>query len=170
MSFPSRFTKQRLSAALAALAVVATAAVAVGGRPASAVSEVVVGKFDTQVVVGGQCDAPRGICATGTTTGNLKGTFTLRVTEVIPTADTPQTGVLLFIGDGTVETKGGTLKCKNSGALQTQGDGILTSLCVVTGDGTGDWADASGYFQVDGSVDLAGQTARGSYSGHVVHQ
>jgi hypothetical protein len=167
MRLPIRSTKGRTGVVLTALALLALTVSAFAGGPASAVSEVVSGKFDTEVVIGPDCDAPRGICATGTTTGNLKGTFTLRVEEVIPTNHTPSTGVLLFTGDGTVETKDGTLHCKNSGALQTRDHGILTSLCVVTGQGTGDWAGASGYFQVDGTVDLAAARATGSYSGHI---
>lgn len=152
---------------LTSLALLALTVSAFAGGPASAVSEVVSGKFDTEVVVGGDCDAPAGICATGTTTGNLKGTFTLRVAEIIPTSDTPTTGVILFTGDGTVETKNGTLRCKNSGVLQTRDHGVLTSLCLVTGEGTGDWVGASGYFQVDGTVDLAAAVATGSYKGQI---
>jgi hypothetical protein len=170
MRLPIRSSKGWAGVALAALALVAAVA-AFAGAPASAVSEVVAGKFDTRVVIGGEdCDAPSGICAIGTTTGNLKGRFTLRVAEVIPTNDSPVTGVLLFTGDGTVETKEGTLRCKNTGALQTTGAGILTSLCVVTGDGTGAWAGASGHFQVDGAVDLPAASATGSYSGNIFRQ
>jgi hypothetical protein len=168
MRLPIRSSKaRRAGIAVAALVLLATAVAAFAGGPASAVSEVVSGKFDTKLVIGGDCDAPAGICATGATTGNLKGTFALRVAEVIPTDDTPSTGVLLFTGDGTVETKDGTLRCKNAGALETRDDGILTSLCVVTGDGTGDWVGASGYFQVDGTVDLAAASATGSYKGQI---
>lgn len=137
--------------------------------PASAVSEVVSGKFDTQIQFGGDCGAASTICARGNTTGNLKGTFTLNVSEIIQTADTPETHVLLFIGDATIETKEGTLRCKNSGALQTDGDRVLTSLCIVTpGSGTGGWSNASGYFQVNGSANLASGTASGDYKGRIV--
>lgn len=171
MRLPIRSRRARRGAvALAALALPAAAVAAFAGGPASAVSEVVAGKFDTKVVIGGDCDAPAGICATGTTTGNLKGTFSLRVAEIIPTDDTPATGVLLFTGDGTVETKDGTLQCKNAGALQTRDHGVLTSLCVVTGDGTGEWVGASGYFQVDGTVDLAAASATGTYKGQITRE
>jgi hypothetical protein len=141
------------------------------GNPAGAEPGTVTGRFDTQFVIGGDCGAPSGICAEGTTSGNLKGAFTLGVSEVIATADTPDTGVVLFIGDATVETKHGTLRCKNSGALQTNADGILTSLCVVTpGSGTGEWSNASGYFEVSGTTSLAAGTASGEYRGRIVRQ
>lgn len=135
---------------------------------ASAVSELVTGGFETRFLIGPECGTPSGICAAGTTSGNLKGAFNLGVTEVIPTSETPNTSVVLFIGDANVETKGGTLRCKHSGALQTTESGALTSLCVVTpGSGTGNWANASGYFQVNGTADLGTGVASGEYRGRI---
>ena len=141
------------------------------GPPASAVDELVTGNFDTKIIIGPDCGADSGICAEGTTTGNLKGQFTLGVTKIIPTAHTDETGVLLFIGEGTVETKDGSIVCKNSGVLQATSHGILTSLCVVTpGSGTGKWANAAGYFQVNGTASLIDFTATGDYRGFITQE
>ena len=151
--------------ALAAL-VLGAAVLPVAVDPASAVSGQVVGKFETDVVFGSDCQAASSsICAIGSTTGNLKGAFTFGVSHFTDTVDSPLTSVFSFLGDATVEMSDGTLTCKNAGAIQTNADLAFVSLCVITG-GTGAWAGTSGYLQVRGTFDFTG-TAIGEYVGAI---
>ena len=147
---------------LAALGL-AAAAMAVAVDPASAVSGSVVGKFQTDVMFNEECQAASAdICAVGATTGNLKGAFTFGVSGLEVTSET---SIARFSGDATVETKDGTLTCKNAAALHLTSDGAFVSLCVVTG-GTGEWEGASGYLQVRGTFSFDG-AASGEYVGRI---
>ena len=157
--FRGRLALVALASAAVALAVTVT--------PASAVSEAVSGKFQTNVVFGEECQAASAqICAVGSTSGKLKGAFTFGVADLMQTADTPQTSVIRFSGEATVDTKTGTLTCTNAAALQTTGDGAFVSLCVVS-SGTGEWAGATGYLQVHGTFTFDGG-ATGQYVGRIV--
>ena len=140
---------KRRRAALAG-AVVVAATVVVFAASAVAGSNVVKGNFSSVVVSGPDCPSPVGLCTQGELTGGLKGTFFFSASALIPTADTPSTGVLLYTGDITIEAKGGTLTCKDAGAFRTTGDGAVSSVCAVVA-GTGDYAGAGGTVQYVGN-------------------
>jgi hypothetical protein len=142
------------------------AALSVTVNPASAVSEQVVGKFKTDVLFGEECQAASAkVCAVGKTTGNLSGAFTFGVSSLTPTEDPSPAPIVRFSGDATVETKGGSLHCRNQAALAASPDGPFVSLCIVSG-GTGEWAGATGYLQVRGTFSFSGG-ASGEYVGRL---
>lgn len=167
MTTKEKHSRRRLAAATA-MALAAVAALAGTVAPVSAVPDSVSGKFETSFVSGDDCQKQAPVCATGTTGGKLKGQFTFGVSSVTQTADSPSTGVVLFTGTASIETREGTLRCRNAGSLQTRGDGPFASLCVVS-EGTGEWTGASGYLQVHGTLDLSGG-ATGNYVGQIVRR
>lgn len=142
------------------------AALAVAGPAASAAPQAVNGFFRVHALTGPDCASGLGVCLAGDVSGRIKGAFSFKAAEIIPTADTPTTGVLVITGDATVETGDGEILCKLTGSLQITGDGPFVSICIVTG-GTGAWAEATGYLRTSGAfVFDAGGT--GTYDGKVV--
>lgn len=156
----------KLVRAVAGTVAVAAAGVAVlfvGG--AGAASGSVSGNFGSQQVTGPTCTSPVGLCTQGALTGGLKSTFTFSATSLTPTADTPATGVVSYTGDITMQLKGGSLLCKDSGAFQTTGPGAVASVCVIVG-GTGAFAGATGVIQFVGTFTSTGG-GEGDYRGTV---
>lgn len=127
--------------------------VAAGDHSASAASRAV-GNFSSVAVSGPDCISPVGICTAGELTGGLKGTFSFTGTNLIPTTDTPTTGVLLYTGDLVLTTKDGQLFCKDAGAFQTTGAGAVSSVCVIV-SGTGGFTGATGTIQFVGTFTFA---------------
>jgi len=122
------------------------------GSTASAAT--IVGHFSSVVVTGPDCLSPIGLCTRGTLSGGLKGEFFFTATSLVPTADSPATGVVLYTGDILLTTKDGTLTCKDTGGFQTVGAGAVASVCAIVA-GSGDLAGASGTIQFIGNFTFA---------------
>lgn len=112
------------------------------------------GNFSSSVLPAAECTSAIGICTRGTLTGGLKGEFSFVGTSLMPSADTPTTGVVFYTGDLTLTTKDGELRCKDAGALLTTGAGAVSSVCVIVG-GTGGFAGATGTIQFTGTFTSA---------------
>lgn len=141
-------------------------AVAVTGPPASAAPQAVNGYFRVHLAGGPDCTSDVGVCLAGNVSGRIKGAFSFSASELIPTTDTPTTGVLVTIGDALVQTGEGDIACKLTGSLQLNGDGPFVSICTVSG-GTGKWAGATGYLRTSGTF-LLDAGGSGTYDGKVV--
>ncbi len=113
-----------------------------------------VGHFSSVVVSGPDCLSPIALCTRGTLSGVLKGEFFFTATSLVPTADTPTTGVVLYTGDIVLTTKDGTLTCKDAGGFQTVAAGAVSSVCAIVG-GTAGLAGASGTIQFVGTFTFA---------------
>lgn len=142
------------------------AALALAGPAASAAPQSVNGFFRVQAAGGPDCTSAVGVCLGGEVSGRIKGAFSFAASELIPTADTPTSGVIATIGDARVETGDGDIACKLTGSLQISGDGPFVSICIVTG-GTGKWAGATGYLRTSGTF-LFDAGGTGTYDGKVV--
>lgn len=136
--------------------------VAVGSTASAAT---IVGHFSSVVVSGPDCLSPIGLCTRGTLSGGLKGEFFFTATSLVPTADTPATGVVLYTGEIVLTTKDGTLTCRDAGGFQTVGAGAVSSVCAIVG-GTADLTGASGTIQFVGNFTLA-DGGDGDYRGSV---
>ncbi len=152
---------------LVAAALVACASlVALTPGAATAAPESVNGYFRVQSTTGPDCESAVGVCLSGNVSGRIKGAFSFAATSVVPTSDTPTTGVIVTTGDALVETRDGDISCKLTGTLQLTGDGPFVSLCVLTG-GTGRWTGATGYLRTSGTFTF-GEGGSGTYDGKVV--
>jgi hypothetical protein len=112
------------------------------------------GALEETLVTAG-CTSPVGLCTVAQMFGQLKGQAHFTATNIIPSADTPTTGVIFVIGDTTVldarlGSKRGTLSIKNAAAFRTVGDGDLSDTQVIIG-GTGDFVGASGSLRISGT-------------------
>jgi hypothetical protein len=116
------------------------------------------------------CPSPVGLCIEGEFSGNIKGMFRATATSLVPTADTPATGVLLFTGDGVTNAQiagqHGELTFKSAGAFQSTGAGNIVDLQYITG-GTGDLAGASGVIRASGVFDPATGMGESEYEGMI---
>jgi hypothetical protein len=111
------------------------------------------------------CPSPVGICARGTYTGDLSGTFVFTGSSLVQTVDTPTTSVVLLTGDNRITTKNGTLNMKDALVLQTGGDGDFAEVETIIG-GEGAWAGVTGDIRAHGTFTPAAGGA-GEYSGTV---
>ena len=121
------------------------------------------GTLTTEPVTGSSCGSSVGICFTGAIEGKLKGTLTGTGTSVIPTADTPTTGVVLVTSDVGIQTTSGDLVLKDATVLRTTGTGEFSAIWTVIG-GTGLYTAATGAIQVTGSF-VPGGTSTATYVG-----
>ncbi len=96
------------------------------------------------------CGSPVGLCATATIRGSVQAVSDFVGTSILPTVDTPATGVIVVTGDNTWHTDGGDFSTKDAIVLSTVGDGEFAEVDVVTG-GTGRWAGASGTLTATGT-------------------
>ena len=147
-----------LSAATVTL--LAAAAAHAGCKPVRGVLE------ETLVTVG--CASPVGLCTVAQMSGALEGEARFTASAIIPSADTPVTGVVFVTGDTTVVDarlggKLGTLAIKNAAAFRTVGDGDLSDSQVIIG-GSGDFVGASGSLRIRGTfvIDNGSATYEGS--------
>jgi hypothetical protein len=134
----------------------ALACVAVVAAPLSAGAECrrVHGTQDEVPVSGPACTSPVGLCTLAQISGSLKGEAAFTATSILPSADTPTTGVVFVTGDTEMTavqlgSRGGTLLIKDAAAYRTTGDFDLVDLQTIVG-GTGDFAGASGTLRISG--------------------
>jgi hypothetical protein len=139
---------------------------AIGSREAFADAHChnVRGRITIQALTGPACISPVGLCLAGTLVGALRGDYRFTASALIPSADTPLTGVFFSTGDSELETPGGTLFTKDALALATSGAGEFSDLSIITG-GTGDGAGAFGTITITGAYG-AGQ-GEAVYAGEV---
>jgi hypothetical protein len=150
--------------------VLAMVALAMASTNANAQScQSVSGHYVEQAVQEG-CTSPLGLCIAGEYSGVIKGAFEGIATSLIPTADTPTTGILLFTSDSVIHaqviSKEGDLLIKNAGVFRTTGDGEILDLQVITG-GTGQLAGATGVLQASGTFDSESGTGQSTYVGNI---
>jgi hypothetical protein len=115
------------------------------------------GRYEERDASGPGCISPVGLCIAGLYAGDIKGPFAGQATAIVPTADTPTTGVLLFTSDSTIDARigglRGTLIVKNSGAFQTSGGGSIVDLQSIVG-GTGELSGATGALRAEGTFSV----------------
>jgi hypothetical protein len=103
--------------------------------------------------VGQPCTSPVGLCIAGEYSGDIRGPFEGRATDITPTGQAP-TDVLLFTSDSTITAKvgsdQGTLVIKNRGVYQPAGTGSIVDLQTIVG-GTGAFASATGDIRAEGT-------------------
>jgi hypothetical protein len=134
------------------------------GLTARAACQTVRGKFTIQIVTGPECQSPAGLCGIGTYIGGLSGASTFAASSVVPSADTPTTGVVAVTGDFSLDTRRGTLFTKDAIMLRTIGGGEFAEVDTVVA-GTGDFAGASGVIRGTGTSTAT--TVDGDYAGEI---
>jgi hypothetical protein len=148
LSLRSRWVKKAAPFALAAMALVLTATTANAQTCQSVTGHYV------EHAVSENCNSPAGLCIAGEYSGVIKGSFEGQATSLVPTGDTPATGVVLFTSDSVIHAqvrgKQGDLMIKNAGVFRTTGDGEILDLQVITG-GTGELAGATGVLRASGT-------------------
>lgn len=122
------------------------------------------GKFTLQAFTGPECTSAVDICATGNYSGDFAGTSVFIGSSVIPSADTPTTGVVFLTGDATLTTNGGVLLTKDAISLSTTGNGEFGEVDTIVG-GTGQWAGYVGKFTATGT--FIGGSGEATYAGEV---
>lgn len=153
---------------LAAVAMTAGPALA----DASGNSSIVSGEFGYKAQLPIVCgmSAPL-LCATGTFSGGIQGTFVNEITSLVPSVLVNEM-VDFYTGSITITTRRGQLKCDLAGALQDSGDGEFGEICVITG-GTGSYSGATGHLQLTGDsntsgLPILGLSGSGEYRGKIV--
>jgi hypothetical protein len=112
-------------------------------------------------VTGPACTSPVGVCLEMQFSGVLDGTAAFTAKSLVPTVDTPATGVVLFTADTTLSTSNGKLILKDAGALGTTGQENFVNLATLVG-GDGQWAGATGQIRVAGTFPTAIQDGAAS--------
>jgi hypothetical protein len=162
-SVPQRVLWQAAGAALGAVLLVLPAA----GVHAQSSCTLVIGHY-VEHAVQENCTSPVGLCIAGEYAGVIKGAFDGIATSLVPTADTPTTGVLLFTSDSVIHArvggKEGDLIIKNAGAFNTAGTGDIVDLQRIVG-GTGELAGATGVLRASGTF-VAG-SGESEYIGNI---
>jgi hypothetical protein len=122
------------------------------------------GKFTLQGFSGPACTSPVDICANGNFSGDLAGTSVFTGTSLVPSADTPTTGVVFLTGDTIITTNDGTLFTKDAISLATTGNGEFGEVDTIIG-GTGGWLGYTGKITATGT--FANGSGEGTYGGLV---
>jgi len=122
------------------------------------------GKFTLESVTGPDCVSSVDICANGNFSGDFAGTSVFTGTSLVPSADTPTTGVVFLTGDTIISTNGGTILTKDAISLATTGAGEFGEVDTIIG-GTGEWFGYTGKFTATGT--FANGSGEGTYSGLV---
>jgi hypothetical protein len=140
-------------------------AFASGGATAASMCKKVNGTFTLQSVTGPACTSAVQICATGEYRGDIAGTSSFTGTSLVPTADTPTTGVVLLTGDNAIATARGTVLTKDAIVLKTTGAGDFAEVDAVVG-ATGALTGITGTLRAQGTFTAAGG-GEGRYIGEV---
>lgn len=118
---------------LGALSLAVGVSLVSGGAGARAASDQPVsGTIVSRQVTGPTCTSPVGLCTAGEFRGGIRGSFEFSATGLIPTVDTPTTGVVLYTGDLRIHTKDGDLFVKDAGAF-SPGSGDVASVSTIIG-------------------------------------
>jgi hypothetical protein len=129
-----------------------------GGAEAGPLCKQVKGTLDIIPVLGPECTAATGICGRGSFKGDLQGPYASTLDEIIVTADTPKTGVVLITGGTALKARvgflTGTLNLRDSGAFKSTGNGEFAEIFSVV-SGTGWFENATGTLTVTGSFTVA---------------
>jgi hypothetical protein len=158
--------------ALATVGALSMAAVLIGAAPsverAFATTEGTGGTFVYKMTLPTACPLAV-ICATGTFSGAIQGTFTNTITTFVPAA---VPGVSFFSGLIAIKTASGDLNCSLAGALNAVSkDGEFGEICVITG-GTGTYKGATGHLRMTGfssaQLLILGESGSGEYQAKVV--
>ena len=138
-----------LGAALLAGAILTLTAAA---SPAAVRCRAVQGRIISELLTGPACASPVGLCTRGRFTGGIAGEFVFTATALIPSADTPQTGVVHYTGDIVIKTRRGDIFIKDAGAFNPVpgSTGDVGAVSTITG-GTRRYAGASGHFSISGT-------------------
>ena len=138
---------------------------------ADATCRTVNGHFNIIPVSAEDCPSPVGVCGQGTFNGGILGDYFSPFTSIVPTDDTPTTGVVLYTADITVTDAQvgdweGDLLLKEGGGFHTAGNGEFAALFSAVG-GTGSFANANGVLSTTGMINLATGSGEGVYSGQI---
>jgi hypothetical protein len=139
-------------------ALVFAASLLVAAAPAGADCVPIRGAMQAAQSTAADCLSPEGLCTVGRIEalppGGLVGKVRFSASAVLPSFDTPSTGVVFVTGDTVVEavfgSLRGTLGIKNAAAFHGAGNGDLTDTQVIVA-GTGDFAGAAGALRVAGT-------------------
>src|SRR2546423_13562889 len=83
--------------------ILCAAPIALGVASAAAADcKAVRGHYEETALVGPQCTSPVGLCTTAQLFGPFKGNALFTASAIIPSADTPTTGVVFVTGNTTV--------------------------------------------------------------------
>lgn len=150
------------TAALAAVLLLTSAA------QADTLCRNVSGRYQERDASGPACTSPVGLCIAGEYRGDVMGPFSGEATSLVPTADTPTTGVVLFTSDSRIDARiggrSGTLVIRNAGAFATIAEGSIVDVAAIVG-GTDDFAGATGAIRATGTFTAGAGTS--SYEGTV---
>ena len=122
------------------------------------------GTFTVHTTTGADCQSPVGLCGTVEWRGDLRATSSFVATSSIDTVDSPITSVLVFTGDASVSTRGGTLLTKDAIVFRLTGSGDFAEVDTIVG-GTGAFASASGAWRASGT--FSGNVGEGRYEGRI---
>jgi len=101
-----------------------------------------------EITGGPSCASPI-FCAIATFRGGLRGTSDFTGTSLIPTVDTPTTGIVMITGDNVIHTAEGDIYVEDAIVFNTGGKGEFAEVGTIVG-GTGDYAGATGHLQALG--------------------
>jgi hypothetical protein len=91
------------------------------------------------------------MCTRGRLFGDVRESFVFTATSLMPSADTPASGVMLYTGDMVVSSARGNLFLKEAGAYDvTNPRGDVGAVSVIAG-GTGVHGRASGVLHISGT-------------------
>ncbi|MBA3287415.1 MAG: hypothetical protein H0U21_05235 [Acidimicrobiia bacterium] len=152
------------------LAVGALTAMLVGSEATASPRCITVrGTYTEQIAAGPDCASPVGLCIDGEYRGSFRGPLSGAASALLPTADTPTTGVVLFTSDAVIDAQvrglEGTLLTKNAGAFNTTGAGDIVDAQTIIG-GTGDFTGATGGIRAEGTFTTEAG-GRSSYTGTI---
>lgn len=161
-------TSKLSRAALACGGAVVSLLVLASASEATALCTTVSGRYAEHDASGPGCASPVGLCIAGEYAGDIRGLFSGAATALLPTADTPATGVVLFTSDSRIDARigarTGTLLIKNAGAFRTVADGSIVDVQTIVG-GTGAFTGASGAIRASGTFTAGAGTS--TYTGTV---
>lgn len=154
--------------ALVGAGALASVLVLTSAASAEPLCRAVSGEYQERDASGPDCTSPVELCIAGDYRGDIRGPFSGEATALLPTADTPATGVVLFTSDSRIDarigSRAGMLTIKNAGAFRTVADGSIVDVQVIVG-GTGDFAGATGAIRASGTFVAGSGTS--TYTGTV---